>query len=108
MAVVCGALVAAFVGAGTAQAITIEKFVATNCKVGHEACGEKKEAETEEVVEEVGRQLEALPRKEIARQSLANSLAIVLVLPLTTSTEAPRGVSFGALGTTQASHFSGL
>ncbi len=54
LTLVCGGVLAALFAPGVAQAIGIEKFVATNCKVGHAACGEKQEAETSEVVEEGG------------------------------------------------------
>jgi hypothetical protein len=51
--VVCG-LALAVALPSAAQAIGIEKFVATNCEFGSEECGEEKIAETEEIVLEKG------------------------------------------------------
>jgi hypothetical protein len=53
LTMVCGVLLAGVLPAA-AQAIGIEKFVATNCKFGHEGCAEEKIAETEETVLEGG------------------------------------------------------
>ena len=55
LTVVCGLVLGAVLAAAAqASPIAIEKFVATNCKVGHSECGEEKIAETEETVLEEG------------------------------------------------------